>query len=77
VSSAANPARGLASLPAHSVLPKAPASNPLGGLRIGPETGEAMQLFLMTLAAMLLVGVLFREELGLRARRLLDRISHR
>jgi hypothetical protein len=64
-------------MPAHGILPQAPASNPLGGLTIGPETGEAMQLFLITLAAMLLVGVLFREELGLRARRLRDRIINR
>ena len=60
-------------------MPASPRPNPLGGLTLPPEAGEAMQLALISIAAMLLLGLLFREELklSLRYRRLVDRISQR
>jgi hypothetical protein len=75
----ARPGPPLAPLARHGVMPQSPAPNPLAGLRLQPESGEAMQLVLITLAAMLLLGLLFHEELKLggRARQLVDRITQR
>jgi hypothetical protein len=74
-----NSGQALAPLARHGLLPESRAPGPFDGLTIGPESGEAMQLVLISLAAMLLVGILFHQELklGLRARQLVDRLSHR
>jgi hypothetical protein len=71
--------RARAPLVRHGLLPASPAPNPFAGLTIEPESGEAMRLVLISLAAMVLLGMLFNEELkpGLRARQLVERVSHR
>jgi hypothetical protein len=77
--SGGNSGQALAPLARHGLLPESRAPDPFDGLTIQPESGEAMQLVLISLAAMLLVGILFHQELklGLRARQLVDRLGHR
>jgi hypothetical protein len=64
---------------AHTNLPDSPLPEPLRGLLLRPESGEALQLALIALAAMLLLCVLFADELrvGDRFRALLERRAPR